>query len=354
MELHLNTYGSALRKKDDMFEIFVDDKKLKITPQKLSSIVISNAVQISSDAIQLAMEHNIDVVMLDQYGNPYARVWFPRIGSTVLIRRRQLEMLSDAFGLDFIKRWICIKIMHQYKFIKMLFSKRDWITEKHRQKLDLMRKYAITMFNSEGSLEDLGSTIMGLEGSASRIYFGLLSNMLPEQWTFQGRSSRPAHDAFNAFLNYAYGILYSKTERALVIAGLDPYIGLLHRDNYNKKSFVFDFIEAYRILADEPVFYIFSRGKCKPEYFENVYNGVCLSTSGKKFFAPYFLESLDQIERYRNKNRKKLDRIQSDAHAFANFLIGKHDHYLEASTSRKFENFLNPRLSLEDVEVDTC
>lgn len=94
-----------------MFEIFVNEKKIKVSPQKISSIVISNAVQISSDAIQLAMDYNIDVVMLDNYGNPYARVWFPRIGSTVLIRRRQLEMLSDASGLDFIKRWICLKIM---------------------------------------------------------------------------------------------------------------------------------------------------------------------------------------------------------------------------------------------------
>lgn len=352
MELHLNTYGSALRKKDDMFEIFVDEKKLKISPLKISSIVISNAVQISSDAIQLAMEHNIDVVMLDQYGSPYARVWFPRIGSTVLIRRRQLEMLSDALGLDFIKRWICLKIMHQYRLVKTLFSKRDWITDEQKQKLELLRNYAISIFNSEGSLEELSPTFMGLEGSASRIYFALLSMMLPEQWAFQGRSSRPAKDAFNAFLNYAYGILYSKTERALVIAGLDPYIGLLHSDNYNKKSFVFDFIEPFRVLADEPVFYLFSRGKCKAEYLDSVHKGLNLSTDGKKFFAPYLLEYLDQIERYRNKNRKRIDRIQTDAHSFANFLIGKKENYLEASVARKFENFINPKLVFGDDEED--
>ncbi|MDD3563196.1 MAG: CRISPR-associated endonuclease Cas1 [Candidatus Cloacimonetes bacterium] len=350
MELHLNTYGSALRKKDDMFEIFVDEKKMKISPLKISSIVISNAVQISSDAIQLAMEHNIDVVMLDQYGNPYARVWFPRIGSTVLIRRRQLEMLSDAVGLDFIKRWICIKIMNQYRFVKMLFSKRDWVTQEQKQKLELLRKYAISIFTAEGSLEELSPSFMGLEGSASRIYFGLISMMLPEQYRFAGRSSRPAKDAFNAFLNYAYGILYSKTERALVIAGLDPYIGLLHSDNYNKKSFVFDFIEAYRTLADEPVFYIFTRGKCKPEYLEDIYKGVSLSTEGKKFFAPYILEYLDQIIRYRNKNRKKIDMIQTDAHSFANFLIGKKENYLESSIARKFENFINPKSDFADEE----
>ncbi|MCB5278687.1 MAG: CRISPR-associated endonuclease Cas1 [Candidatus Cloacimonetes bacterium] len=354
MELHLNTYGSALRKKDDMFEVFVDEKKVKVAPQKISSILISNAVQISSDAIQLAMDHNIDVVMLDKYGNPYARVWFPRIGSTVLIRRRQLEMLSDVVGMDFIKRWVCLKIMNQYRFIKMLFSKREWILEEHKQKMELMRKYAISIFGAEGSLEELSSVIMGLEGSASRIYFSLLAMMLSERWRFSTRSTRPAKDAFNAFLNYAYGILYTKTEKALVIAGLDPYIGLLHSDNYNKKSFVFDFIENYRMLADEPVFYIFSKNKCKPEYLESVHKGVNLSTVGKRFFAPYFLEYLDQIIRYRNKNRRKIDMIQTDAHAFANFLIGNRESYLESSIAKKFDNFINPQSDYFENEEEEC
>ena len=93
MELHINTYGSALRKKTKCLRYGLRGEKENI-PAKISSIVISNAVQITSDA-PLALEHNIDVVM-HQYGDPYARVWFPRIGSTVLIRRRQLEMIDDA------------------------------------------------------------------------------------------------------------------------------------------------------------------------------------------------------------------------------------------------------------------
>ncbi|MCB5257479.1 MAG: CRISPR-associated endonuclease Cas1 [Candidatus Cloacimonetes bacterium] len=352
MELHLNTYGSAIRKKDDMFEIWVDEKKVKISPQKLTGIIIANAVQISSDAIQLAMEHNIDVVMLDQYGNPYARVWFPKIGSTVLIRRSQLEMLKNPMGVDFIKRWICLKIMNQYRFSKLLISKRDWVPEDLKAKQESIRSFAVSIYNSPGSLDELGPTFMGLEGNASRIYFSILSELIPEAYSFRGRSSRPAKDAFNAFLNYAYGFLYSKTERALVIAGLDPYIGLLHSDNYNKKSFVFDFIEAYRILADEPVFYIFSRQKCKPEYLEPVFDGLRLSTEGKKFFALYFLEYLDTIIRYRNKNRKRIDMIQTDAHAFANYAIGKKDEYLESSIFRKLKNFINPDIKYIDEDSE--
>jgi len=263
-----------------------------------------------------------------------------------------LEMLSDTLGLDFIKRWICLKIMHQYRFVKTLVSKREWVSAEDKQRVGLLRNYAISIFSSDGTLTELAPIIMGLEGSASRVYFSLLSAMIPVQFKFNGRSSRPAQDAFNAFLNYAYGILYSRTERALVIAGLDPYIGLLHSDNYNKKSFVFDFIEPYRILADESVFYIFSRNKCKPEYLEPVFKGTNLSAEGKKFFAPYFLENMDQIIRYRNKNRKRIDMIQTDAHAFANFLIGKKETYLENSIATKFENFINPDPKYRDEEEE--
>jgi hypothetical protein len=33
--------------------------------------------------------------------------------------------------------------------------------------------------------------------------------------------------------------------------------------------------------------------------------------------------------------------IQTDAHAFANFLIDKRENYLETSINRKLQNFLN-------------
>ena len=293
MELYLNTYGSWLKKKDEMFELGVEGKKVKLSPLKISSIVISNAALISTDAIELAMEHNIDIVFLDKYGDPYGRVWFPKIGSTVAIRRKQLEMLTDATGLQFIKERIVLKIMNQHRFIKKLLSKREIEPQSFQAKLDSMRDSAIKVMEAEGTLDELSGSFMGWEGTASKSYFSILAELIPEVHRFAGRSYRPAKDAFNAMLNYGYGILYSKVERALVIAGLDPYIGLLHCDNYNRKSFVFDFIEPYRHFVDEPVFYIFSRHKFSPDFLETVHQGVVLSTEGKKFFGPLLLEYLD-------------------------------------------------------------
>lgn len=340
MELHLNTFGSFIKKKDDMFEVIIDEKKVKLAPDKISSIVISNAVTITSDAIQLAMESNIDIVFLDKYGDPYGRVWFPKIGSTVLIRRKQLEMLQDDVGLLFTKQRIVLKMMNQYGFIQKLVSKRECDKEMFAKIQDKIRGYAKNVYYAHGTLDDLSSSFMGWEGNVSRLYFGVLAKLIPSSYSFNGRSSRPAKDAFNAFLNYGYGILYSKVERAIIIAGLDPYIGLLHSDNYNKMSFVYDFIEPYRTLVDEPVFYLFSRHKFQDQFLENVHSGVVLSTEGKKFFAPTLLEYFDTIIRYHNKNRKQIEMIQTDAHAFANYLINKRRDYLDSGIAKKLQNFI--------------
>ena len=39
------------------------------------------------DAMKLAMDNNIDVISLDEFGDPFGRVWHSKLGSTTLIRK---------------------------------------------------------------------------------------------------------------------------------------------------------------------------------------------------------------------------------------------------------------------------
>ncbi len=122
MQLFINTYGTYIKKHDDMFELVIDGKKTKITPEKVSSIVITNGVMLTSDVIKLAMDYNIDIIFLDEFGDPYGRIWYPKIGSTVAIRRRQLEIMGEPISLDFIKYTIHSKMSNQLAFVKKLLS----------------------------------------------------------------------------------------------------------------------------------------------------------------------------------------------------------------------------------------
>jgi len=323
MELYLNTYGTYLYKTGEMFIVKIEDEKHRVSPKRVSSIIISNAATISTDAIQLALEYNIDILFLDKYGDPYGRIWFPKLGSTTLIRRKLLEVYTNDNGLDFVKEWTCRKIQNQIDFITLLLTKRPNIEHDFENELQKMAEYKEIINNMKGSVSEHNNSIMGYEGNTSKNYYKIISKLLPDKYQFFGRSSRPAKDPFNAFLNYGYGILYGKVERALVIAGLDPYIGLLHTDNYNKKSLVFDFIEPYRILIDKTVFYLFSRRRVQDNHWDEIKDGATLNADGKKFFVPEVMETFDKVIRYRNSNMKTIGQIQADAHAFANILIGK-------------------------------
>ena len=323
MELYLNTYGTYLHKRGSMFEVKIGEEKKSISAARVSSIVISNAAQITTDAIQLALEYNIDILFLDQYGDPYGRIWFPRMGSSTFIRRRLLEIYANDTGLDYVKQWVGQKLVNQAEFLEELLEKRPGVKDSLSDEIAKIGLLHNQLQKVSGSLKDNMGRIMGLEGNSAKVYFTILSLLLPEKYRYLGRSSRPAKDVFNACLNYGYGILYGKVERALVIAGLDPYIGLLHTDNYNKKSLVYDFIEPYRILIEKPLFYLFSRRKINESHYDEIKQGVTLNDEGKKILVPQLMEYFDKIERHGNKNMKIISRIQADAHKFANNLIGK-------------------------------
>ncbi len=323
MQLFLKSYGTYLHKVGELFEVKIDERKQRISPKRISSIIVANAAQITTDAIQLAMEYNIDIVFVDQHGDPYGRIWYPKLGSTTYIRRKLLEIYNQDEGLEAVKIWIGRKTQNQISFLRQLVKKRSQSTTGVDKAIEDMTNQMKKLPTISGKIEDRRFNVLGTEGNASRLYFKAISQLLPRKYKFLGRSYRPARDQFNAVLNYGYGILYSKVEKALIIAGLDPYIGILHTDNYNKKSLVFDMIEPFRILVERPIFYMFSRRKIKDDHFKVEEQGYQLNDEGKLFVVPIILEEFDEIVRYRNRNLKQIDTIQADAHAFANYLIGK-------------------------------
>jgi CRISPR-associated protein Cas1 len=57
---------------------------------------------ITTQAIAAALENNIDIIFLDTYGDPVGRIWFAKLGSTALIRRKQLEAAEKETGLELV------------------------------------------------------------------------------------------------------------------------------------------------------------------------------------------------------------------------------------------------------------
>lgn len=321
MQLVINSFGSYLRRKDSNFLVKNEEKSFEVSVKKVDSILITTSATLSTDAIKLAMDNNIDLIFLDDFGDPYGRVWHSKLGSTTLIRRKQLEFAQDERGLVLAAEWVGVKFSNQIDLLNRLKNSRPEKEALLAEYIRRLEEAKIKIQNTAGTLEEKRGRLMGLEGSAGRVYFDAINFVMPDRYKFDGRSRQPAKDEFNCLLNYGYGVLYSMVEKGCIIAGLDPYIGFIHTDNYNKKSLVFDLIEMFRILADQTVIYLFSQRKVKQEFFDAIKGGFTLNPAGKAALIESLNETFEKGVRYRGRNIKNRDIIQFECHHIANELI---------------------------------
>lgn len=331
MQVVLNTFGVSLRKESEQFVIQTKEKKIRLSAHKVESLIITSGAHLSTDAIQLAIANNIDIIFLSKEGDPYARIWQTRMGSTATIRRRQIEWADQAEGMMVVREWLMKKLQEQQQFLRELQTRRPE-SALFENPLETISASCERIKQMIGNVEEQRSSLMGLEGIAGKAYFACLGYLMPESYRFSTRSRRPAKDGFSAMLNYAYGILYSHVERACVCAGLDPFIGFLHTDNYGKKSLVFDMIEPFRIVAERATVLLFTGRRVQKSYFEEVPGGVALNKEGRASFIDQFNQRLEKKVRYpvqgqsgKSRNVKQRDVIRFEAHALANRLLGKTD-----------------------------
>ena len=96
--------------------------------------------------------------------------------------------------------------------------------------------------------------LMGFEGNAAKIYFGVFDQLILQQreaFFFKERNRRPPLDNMNSLLSFLYSLLTNEVASALETVGLDPYVGFLHQDRPGRPSLALDLMEELRpVFAD--------------------------------------------------------------------------------------------------------
>ena len=217
---------------------------------------------------------------------------------------------NDA--LQWIKEIIRRKIENQQALLLMMRTDNVAINRKREKNIARLEDYRtkITSLNGE-IVSDVAAQLRGWEGVASKIYFETLNDLIPEEYRFEMRTQHPAMDVVNAFLNYGYGVLYGKIEGALIKAGIDPYIGILHRDDYNRPVLVYDVIELYRIWVDYVVYSLVVQQVVTDEYYSVREDGsYWLESLGRRVLIQSLNDYLDEIITVKGVNRSRLTQIQ--------------------------------------------
>ena len=312
MELVLNTFGTSLNRDNEGFVVTHKDGRQRIPVAGIKSIQISRGAQITSDAVMLAIEHEIEVLFMDKSGMPIGRIWSPRYGSVSTIRKGQLNFTFSNDALQWIKEIIRRKIENQQALLLMMRTDNVAINRKREKNIARLEDYRtkITSLNGE-IVSDVAAQLRGWEGVASKIYFETLNDFIPEEYRFEMRTQHPAMDVVNAFLNYGYGVLYGKIEGALIKAGIDPYIGILHGDDYNRPVLVYDVIELYRIWVDYVVYSLVVQQVVTDEYYSVREDGsYWLESLGRRVLIQSLNDYLDETITVKGVNRSRLTQIQ--------------------------------------------
>jgi CRISPR-associated protein Cas1 len=297
MELILNTFGTSLSRDNEAFQIVHKDGKQRVPAQGVKSIQISKGAQITSDAVLLAIENEIEVLFMDKTGNPIGRIWSPKYGSVSTIRKGQLSFTFSHEAVDWIKEVIQRKIENQQALLMMMRTDDSIVERKVQKAISRLEDYRTKISAIDGEIvSDIAATLRGWEGVASNIYFEALNMFIPEAYRFAQRTQHPALDVVNAMLNYGYGLLYAKIEGTLIKTGIDPYIGVMHRDDYNRPVLVYDVIELYRVWVDYVVVSLVAQQVITDEYYSVRPDGsYWLEGLGRRVLIQSFNDYFDEV-----------------------------------------------------------
>lgn len=304
MVVIVQEYGSKIGKKGNCLWIKNSKDEHEICADQVKELHVYPACNLSSDAIELCMKKDIWILFVNQYGEPEGEIQPFSGGCSPLYKRSQLLLTKNQEGLEIVKGFLCRKIENRVGQLKrILRNKRNTDTVLYLSvRIRKMEEEIENIKNvSCFSIEEAREMLQGFEGTAGRAYFESISYLMPDGLKFTQRC-RNAGDVYNCVLNYLYGIMYAKIKKLVYKCRLDPYIGIMHVDSYNKPTFVFDFIETQRIICEELAYELCCRKKINNQDVERKEDGgLLISNEARKRIASCFYDKMDELCYYKKK-----------------------------------------------------
>jgi CRISPR-associated protein Cas1 len=141
-------------------------------------------------------------------------------------------------------------------------------------------------------LADSLAVVRGWEGWASRHHYQWWARFAAPLGRFQQRRTHgQSPDPLNIALNYGYALLRNRVAVALRLAGLDPYLGILHEANGRHEALTSDLMEPYRPEIDRLVLRLINLRRLRPEDFNPTEDGTLqMQSAARRRFVQSFAQ----------------------------------------------------------------
>ncbi len=313
MHLIIDNYAVKIEVEDEQFKICNEDNIRLVSALRLSSINLLKPCVITTSALVLAAKNQVPVLIYNHIGDVEAWLWSPQYGTIASLRRNQIYFTESTDGLQWINELLSEKTQAQISNLKWLANR----VETHANAINntIQKIQQIQKNYTELDIEKLRAK----EGYIAREYWSQLAECLTKYTNFTNRENRNAEQTFNRYINYAYGILYSIVESSLLMTGVDPYMGILHIDRYDKPVMAFDHIEPFRPWIDKLVIELFMQEKITDNDIEtDEQNKEILLLSKRKLLIDTFFTFMNEKAQLNSKRYKQIDHIHYLSQQLAN------------------------------------
>ena len=258
----------------------------------LSAIITFSYSGASPALMGACAQRGISLSFCSPRGKFLARVTGESNGN-VLLRRTQYRIADDPVQSCVPARNMIFGKIHNARW-SIQRTRRDHSLRVDDARLGEVSEQLKDVLPQVLCQEDLDS-LRGLEGAAATAYFGVFDQLIlgnKAVFHFTTRSRRPPMDPVNALLSFAYSLLSHDCASSLESAGLDSYVGFLHRDRPGRSSLALDLMEELRpCIADRFVLSCINNRIFQKSDFDYRENGaVFLNEKGRRTFLQRWQE----------------------------------------------------------------
>ncbi len=322
-ELLVTTFGSFIGKNTKGIVVKKAGKTLAQAQDNLQHITImSSGVTISSDAVQYCANKNIAVDFFTHKGEHYSSLHSATEPDNELWLQ-QLTAIDNGKATILAKQIVLAKINNQHNLIKYFHKyhkSNDSTFEKHyaenHEKFTQIEN-EIELLN-QTSIVPLRQQLMAAEGRAAALYWDMVTELINDDTTFEGRERKGARDLVNSMLNYGYSILYARVWVAVAQARLNPCISYLHTPQQGKPTLVYDLVEFFRQQTVDRVVISLIQKHEKLGMKEHLLDDLTRNKLVENIY-----ERMHRYESYRSEQRKLLQIFGLQAKEYAAYLMGK-------------------------------
>ena len=286
--LYITRPECYLHKERETVVIKQGENKLGQFPMlALQNILCFGQVSVSPGLMAACLESGVGLSFFTEFGKFQAQVMGMPKGN-VLLRRTQYRWADDEEKSVSVARLMIAAKVGNCRAVLMREQRNHGASDALAHAAEKMAALLENIRHARNVPQ-----LMGLEGEAASVYFGVFNSLLRSHgFEFSGRVRRPPGDPVNALLSFAYVLLASECASALAGVGLDPYVGFLHQDRPGRKSLALDLMEELRApLADRFVLTLINRGQMKLDDFVTEASGaVRLKDDARKVFLTAYQE----------------------------------------------------------------